>query len=286
MSPKSLHVVFGAGQVGPFLAHDLREAGHRVRVVKRTPADLGPGIEVRTGDAADAAFCREAADGAAAVYHCMNPGYDADLWATLLPIYRDNLVAAAGAAGARLVVLDNLYMLGKDLRGPITEHTPWNPCSRKGQIRADVAAGLMEAHERGDARVVVARGSDFYGPEGVGTHFGPDFWKGALAGKPANFLPNPDTPHTYHFIPDVAAALAALGQAEPDVEGRSWLLPCAPAETSREMVERFARVLGRPIRLRGLPRPLVKVVGRLVPMIREIGEMLYQWDLPFVVDDS
>jgi len=177
-------------------------------------------------------------------------------------------------------------MLGRDLRGPITEDTPWNPSSRKGEIRAEVAAGFVAAHERGDVRLVVARGSDFYGPGGVGTHFGPDFWKGALAGKPANFLPNPDTPHTYHFIPDVAAALAALGQAEPDVEGRSWLLPCAPAETSRSMVERFARALGRPIRIRGLPRPLVKAAGLFVPMIREIGEMLHQWDVPFVVDDS
>lgn len=282
----ALHVVFGAGQVGPFLARILRDAGHRVRVAKRSPADLGDGIEVRTGDAADPAFCRESARGATAVYHCMNPGYDAELWRRLLPVYQENLVAAAGAAGARLVVLDNLYMLGRDVRGPITEDTPWNPCSRKGEIRAEVAARFMESHHRGDVRLAVARSSDFYGPGGVGTHFGPAFWKGALAGKPASFLPNPDTRHTYHFIPDVAAGLAALGQAEADVEGRAWLLPCAPAETSREMVARFADALDRPIVLRGMPRPLLKVAGLFVPMLRELGEMLYQWDAPFVVDDS
>jgi len=54
----------------------------------------------------------------------------------------------------------------------------------------------------------------------------------------------PDNPHTYHFIPDVAESLKQLGTGPDEILGRPWMLPCAPAETSRELVDRFARVLG------------------------------------------
>ena len=74
-----LHVVFGAGQVGFPLAERLLAAGKRVRVAKRSSGHLPAGCETALGDAADPSFCAEAARGAAAVYHCMNPPYDARL---------------------------------------------------------------------------------------------------------------------------------------------------------------------------------------------------------------
>ncbi|MGM0669428.1 MAG: NAD-dependent epimerase/dehydratase family protein, partial [Gemmatimonadota bacterium] len=97
---------------------------------------------------------------------------------------------------------------------------------------------------------------------------------------------NPDTPHTYHFIPDVARGLMTLGLAPEDAVGRPWMLPCVPGESSRALVERFSRALGREIKLRGVPKVAMKVLELFSPMFRELGEMLYQWEVPFVVDDS
>jgi nucleoside-diphosphate-sugar epimerase len=197
----------------------------------------------------------------------------------------DNLIAAAGRAGARLVVLDNLYMLGRTGGLPMTESTPMNPCSKKGEIRAQAAAALFEAHRRGDVRAVGARAADYYGPGGSLTHLGEAFWRPALAGKPGRVLVNPDVLHTYHYIPDVAIALAALGRADDDVLGTAWMVPCAPAGTLRELVGRFAQVLHRPLRVARMPRAALKLVGLFVPLLREVDEMLYQWDEPFIVDD-
>ncbi|HYG68164.1 MAG TPA: NAD-dependent epimerase, partial [Anaeromyxobacteraceae bacterium] len=106
-----------------------------------------------------------------------------------------------------------------------------------------------------------------------------------LAGRAAPFLVSPDTPHTYHYVRDVAAGLAALGTAGDDVLGKVWMLPCAPAVTSRALVDRFAVALGRPIRIRRLPRLALSALGLAVPLIRELNEMAYQWEEPFVVDD-
>ncbi|MBZ0266946.1 NAD-dependent epimerase/dehydratase family protein, partial [bacterium] len=207
-------------------------------------------------------------------------------WNELLPKYLDNLVAAAGGAGARLVVLDNLYMLGAGGGTPLNEDTPMNPRSRKGEIRARLARSLVEAHRRGDVRAVTGRASDFYGPGGVGTHFTDRFWKQVFAGKPAEILPNPDTPHTYHYIPDVAEGLKRLGAAPDDALGRAWMLPCAPAESTRALVARFAAAIGREIHVRRMPRIAVKLLGVFMPILREVDEMLHQWDAPFVVDDT
>jgi nucleoside-diphosphate-sugar epimerase len=279
-----VHVLFGAGQVGKPLARLLMGCGKRVRIAKRSPAGAPPGAEVIQGDAADPAFCIQAAQGAATVYHCMNPPYDARTWAELVPRYMDNLIAAAGRAGARLVVLDNVYMLGRPGGRPLDEDTPPNPCSRKGEIRARAAERLFEAHRRGDVRATTGRASDYYGPGGTLTHLGDQFWRPALAGKTARVIVKPDTIHTYHYIPDVAAGLLKLG-LETDVEGRPWMLPCAPAGTMRELVARLTRKLGREIKLGRLPRWLVNVVGLFVPLVREVGEMLYQWDERFVISD-
>ena len=286
MANRELHVVFGAGQVGYLLARRLLVAGRRVRIARRSPADGPPGSEVMFGDAADLNFCTKAASGATTVYHCMNPPYDTRIWAELVPRYMDNLIAASARAGARLVVLDNLYMLGRPGGRPLNEETPINPCSRKGEIRARAAERLFCAHGRGDVVATSGRASDFYGPRGALTGVGDFFWPRALAGKTV-YSPYPlDAIHTYHYIPDVAAGLAALGCADQSAYGRPWMLPCASAGTLRELVARLATKLGRDIRVAQLPHWLIKTVAVFMRLVRELDEMLYQWDEPFVVDDS
>lgn len=280
-----MQVVFGAGQVGALLAAKLIEDGHRVRVVRRSHGEIAAGAELLPGDALDPGFCARACEGAQAVYHCMNPPYDAAAWAEVVPRLMDNLIAAAGGAGARLVVLDNLYMLGRPNGRPMNEDTPVNPCSRKGEIRARAAERLLDAHRKGQVAAVAGRASDFYGPRGTLTYLGDFFWRRALAGKEVWLPVDPDAVHTYHYIPDVAAGLAQLGCAHPDALGRVWMLPCQPAGSLRDLVARCAHALGIPIHVSRIPKVALRAIGLFVPLVREMNEMLYQWDEPFVVDD-
>jgi len=283
--PADLHVVFGSGQVGAPLARRLADGGLRVRAVRRSAAPGAGGIETRQGDAADKAFCLEAARGAAVVYHCMNPPYDTRIWAEAVPRYMENLIAAAASAGARLVVLDNLYMLGRPGGRPLDEESPMKPCSRKGEIRASAASRLFDAHRAGEVRATSGRASDYYGPGGTLTGLGDFFWPRALAGRTA-YSPAPlDIVHTYHYIPDVVAGLAALGRADDGAYGRPWMLPCQPAGTLRQLIARLAVALGRDLKVRGLPRWLTKAMAIAMPIMRELDEMLYQWDEAVVVDD-
>ena len=284
-NPRGLHVVFGAGQVGLELARRLAAAGHPVRLVRRSgqAVDL-PGVALHRADAAEPAAAAEAARGAAVAYHCLNAAYSTAAWAAELPRLQASLVAAAGRAGARLVVLDNLYALGKPKGRTLTEALPLAPCSRKGEVRARLHEALQAAVARGDVRAVTGRASDFYGPGGVMTQFGERFWRPALAGKSIGGLVDPATPHTYHFIPDVAAGLAALG-LDP-AAGGTFMLPCHPAEPTRALVERLAAALGRPIALGRVPPLLLKLLAFRLPVLRELGEMSYQWAERFEVSDA
>ncbi len=286
MPDTPLHVVFGAGQIGPLLAGRLHAAGKRVRVVRRSPAPVPvEGIEAVHGDATDAAFVAEATRGAQVVYHCINAPYFAKVWAEVLPKVQANLVAGAGRAGARLVVLDNLYAYGRTGGRPMNEDTPQAPCSRKGEIRARLAEDLLAAVKRGDVRAAMGRASDFFGPGAwEGSFLGARFWPRVLAGQAGLFFADPDARHTYHFSHDVAAGLAAIGH--DDGADGLWMLPCAPAVTARELVARCAAALGRPIPVRRVPPLALVAAGLVVPIVRELREMAYQWEEPFVVDDA
>jgi nucleoside-diphosphate-sugar epimerase len=244
-----------------------------------------PGVLAVRADATDAAAVSEAARGAAVLYHCMNPAYSVAAWTEQLPRIHRALVAAARASGARIVVLGNVYALGRPGGRRLDEDRAPSPASRKGAARAAADAVLLDAHRRGEARVVFGRASDFYGPGGEQTYFGPQFWPPVLAGKPARMIVEVDTPHTYHFVEDVAAGLETLGAAADEDFGREWRLPCAPAETTRALVGRFSAALGRPIALTRIPRLALRALGPFVPIVRELNEMAYQWDEPFVVDD-
>jgi nucleoside-diphosphate-sugar epimerase len=281
---QELHVVFGAGQVGPALARRLAAAGKAVRLVRRSGKALQlDGVQLVRADAADPAAAAEAARGAAVLYHCLNPAYSTAVWADQLPRLQRSLVAAAGAAGARLVVLDNVYALGRPGGRQLSEASPLAPCSRKGEIRARLAEALAEAVRRGEVRAVTGRASDFYGPGGHMTQFGDRFWKPALAGKRIGGVVDPSTPHTYHFIPDVAAGLAALG-LDAQAEG-TFMLPCHPAESTQALVARFAAALGRPIELGRIPPLMLWLLAFAMPILKEVNEMAYQWAEPFEIDD-
>ncbi len=61
--------------------------------------------------------------------------YDVKVWRELWPPIVSNPIEACKRANAKLIFFDNVYMYGKVV-GPTTEETPFNPCSRKGEIIA------------------------------------------------------------------------------------------------------------------------------------------------------
>lgn len=280
-----LHVVLGAGQVGLRLAEKLLGDGRRVRIVRRgAPGAARPGLEWRQGDIADLTFVRGACEGAAVVYHTANPP-QYHRWAELLPPLARGALEGARSSGAKLVVLDNVYMVGRPEKVPFDEDAPMRPCSRKGALRKRLVEQYLDAHARGEVRFTSGRAADFFGPgagamSGLGEHLA----RRLAARKPVEVFGDPDLPRSYSYIPDVVDGLAVLGARDESI-GRIWHLPVAWNGTTRELVARIGRELGIEAKVRPVPDFLLAIVGLFQPMLGAIREMTYQWKMPFLLDD-
>ncbi|HEU4407770.1 MAG TPA: NAD-dependent epimerase/dehydratase family protein [Polyangiaceae bacterium] len=279
----SLHVVLGAGQIGTRVADILLARGRRVRVVRRgRGGEPRAGLEWASGDVSDLAFAADVTRGAAVVYDCMNPPYHR--WPELLlPIGRGALHGAA-KAGAKLVALDCLYMYGRP-EGPLHEGSPLAPCSKKGALRVALAEERLAAHRGGGVRVAIGRASDFFGPNLPFSSWNARFFERIAAGKPGECMGDPDLPHSYTYAPDVARALVTLGERD-EALGRVWHLPTNPAESTRALAARLGRALGVRAEVARVPRFVLRTAGVFSPLLREVAEMAYQWDVPFVLDDA
>ncbi|MEV6127304.1 NAD-dependent epimerase/dehydratase family protein [Streptomyces violaceusniger] len=280
----SLHVVIGFGPAGAATARLLAEKGHSVRVVTTSGRSPEPGIEHVALDATDSARLTEAAQGAAAIYNCAAPPYHR--WANDWPPLASSVCAAAEATGAVLVILGNLYGYGP-VDGPMTEELPLAATGTKGRVRAAVWEQARDLHEQGRTKAVELRASDFFGP-GVtdGGHLAARVMPKVLRGKPVSSLGDPDTPHSWSYLPDVAAALAEVA-GEERAWGRAWHVPTAPARSTRDMVDRLAaQAETGPVAVRRLPSAVLGLASLVSPLLRELKEVRYQFDRPFVVDTS
>src|SRR5215469_12988062 len=250
----SLHVVFGAtGAIGGAVVGELLREGRRVRAVSRG-GRAPKGAQGVAANAAGPPQAAAAAAGAAVIYHCASPPYTR--WPELFPALTRSILGAAESSGAKLVFADNLYAYGP-VAGPLREDLPAVARGRKGKIRVQMAAQLLAAHRNGQARVVIGRASDYYGPHGTGSTAGQTVFGRILAGNKPQWTGRLDQPHTFHYLPDIARGLLVLAAGRPVPVHASIASPA-----------------------------LLAVAGIFSPLLREMRETTYQFRAPFVIDAS
>jgi nucleoside-diphosphate-sugar epimerase len=279
------HVVLGAGAVGMAVVEALVRRGESVRVVSRSGLrEPVSGVESVAGDLSDASFAESVTHGARVIYQALNPPYHR--WAQEFPGLQAAAIAAAQSSGAHLVVMDNVYMYGRANGRPFTEDRDSSPHTRKGRVRAAMARDLMAAHGAGRVRVTVGRASDYFGPRtGEQSLIGDWVIPPALAGKTASVMGDPDMPHTYTFAPDIGENLVRLGERD-EAFGRVWHLPSPETRTTREVVALVFEATGTEPRLKVTPAWQLRALGLVNRTVREINEMRYEFDEPFIVDAS
>lgn len=279
------HVVFGTGQVGNPLVAALVSRGHDVVAVNRDGRGHWPGARVVAGDATDPAFTTRVCASADAVYFCLNAASYAR-WAEQFPPLQRGVLHGAARAGARLVVLENLYAYGPPRGRTLVESMDLAPTSAKSATRAAMTRELLAAHEAGQVEVVIGRASDYVGPGATRSAIGDNVFAAAVAGRAARLMGDPDQPHTLSYTPDVARGLVELGTAS-GVTGRAWHLPVAETRTLRQVVEEVYALAGRRRpRILAAGRLTLRAVGLVKPEVRDYVHTLYQFTEPWVVSDA
>jgi len=285
-----LQVVAGAGPVGWTIAEQLAAQGHRVRVLTRSgsgpdhPAVERLRVDVNDADALSAALVDEDGTAATAVYMCIHgSAYRADVWARELPAAEQIVLDAAARLSEKTVVVfpESLYSYSEPHR-VMTEDSPREATTGKRGVRRQLLAARA-AHRAPTVSVVA---SDFFGPRALNAMAGERMVPTVLAGKKVRVLGSADLPHSFTYVPDLAATMIAAA-GEPAVWNSVLHAPTGPAVTQREIAAAFARAAGLPAPAVGtIPSWLVRAGAVMNRDMEELAEMLYQFTAPFVMDSA
>ncbi len=280
-----LNVVIGAGPVGGALVERLAGENRPTRVVtRRGTADVPAGVEVAAADIAEPGAAERACEGASVVFGCVGlPGYEH--WPELWPPLMNGMLRGAESSGATFVFMDNLYMYGP-VDGPRTEDMALTNYGDKPAVRAKITRTWQAAHDAGRVRAAAVRASDFYGPGVTLAALGEVTFGRMSRGKSAQTFGDPDQPHSFTYVPDIARALVSVANGGDEVLGQAWHVPNAPDRTVRQLLTAFADEIGVDLKIQTLPPWGMSLLGLINPTVRESKEMLYQWDRPFQADHS
>ena len=276
-----LNVVIGAsGGVGSAVTRLLAGDSVNVRAANRSGSfDAPAAVETVATDALDAETVRQTCAGAATVFHCAHPEED---YSQFVPM-TENIVAGAEAAGAKLIMAASAYPYGK-VDGPMTEDMPYHPEAPSGEYHARGAEIVMEAHEAGRVRAAIGRASNYFGPNAGRTWPGIDF-EDARKGETAQVIGDVDEPHTYTYVDDFANALITLAENEQAL-GQVWHVPGAETLTTRQFLEMVYSEANHELNIRAGSRFILTVMGWFNSDIVPALEVLYQFERPFILDDT
>lgn len=286
MTTPELHVIFGSGAVGQAIAQTLAQRGKAVRVVNRSgklPAGIPRNVAVVAADVWATDSLANAVQGATHIYQAAQPEYHE--WVTKFVPFQTNILNAVAKVGAKMIVVDNLYMYADTNGKPINEKTPIQPHTRKGQARAQAAQVILDAHRAGRVQAVIGRASNFFGAGALNSTHGERMFGFAIRGKAADLYGNINLPHSATFVNDFGKALVVLGENE-NAFGRAWIVPTAEPVTQREFVEMIFTELGQPPKMRSVNKLMLSMFGLFVPPAKEMVEMMYEFEKPYIVNSD
>ncbi len=277
------HLVVGAGPVGTATAREAAARGHDVVLASRSGRGPAvPGVTRVAVDATDPTALTALARGCTVVHNALNPTRY-DRWAQEWPPMWAALVAAARASGAVLVTVGNLYGYGRP-DGPMREGDPLRPVESKGAVRVRMWEQALAAHRAGDFPAAEVRASDYVGAGAVSS--ATLAMRAVVAGRTARVVGRPDVPHSWTSTGDVARLAVAVA-ADPAAHGRAWHVPTNAPRTQRELLEQVAAVAGAPSpRISPTPTLVLRAIGLLHRPVRAVADVAYQFEVPFVLDDS
>ena len=281
-----MHAILGAGgAIGAGLVKELRHMRHRVRLVGRKPHRVEGAHEILSADLANMDQTVRAIEGAKVVHLIVGLKYDVKIWRDLWPLIMSNTIEACKRVNAKLIFFDNVYMYGKVI-GPMTEESPFNPCSKKGEIRAQIATTLLDQIKAGNLKAMIARSADFYGPSARTSVANMLVFNKFADGAAASWLVDDAVPHSFTYTPDAAKSMALLATSK-FAWNQTWHLPTASnPPTGKEFIHMAAREFGVKANYRVLGRRLIKFAGWFDSDVRESYEMLYQNGAPYLFDST
>jgi len=278
-------ILGSGGAIGIDLARELKKYSDKVRLISRNPKKVNEDDELFSCNLADSTLVETALKGVEVAYLTVGLQYRTKVWQKEWPLIIRNVILACKKHKTKLVFFDNVYMYNPRKISPMTEETEVLPSSEKGKVRAEIAGIIMDEIKTGKFQALIARSADFYGPGIKNSVFNETVVKNLIAGKKANWFCSVNFKHSFTYTPDAAKATALLGNTA-DAYGQVWHLPTAPPLTGKEWIEIVSKELGVKPKIQVVPKFILKIVGLVNPLMKELVEMIYQYDRDYDFDSS
>ena len=196
-------------------------------------------------------------------------------WQEFWPSFAKRVANVIRKTKTRTVFFDNVYSYGL-VEGVMSEDTPYNPVSKKGEIRREVDE-VFDSLIAEDLPVFVAKAPDFYGPRALSSFFGKRFHEQLAKGK-FEWFGDPTLEHTLGYIPDFPPALHELLHSQ---NTGVYHLPVSEELMSAEKIKKILEEqTGRTYEYSLLRGRLLWFLGLFTPVLRELREMMYQYEHP------
>lgn len=280
-------ILGSGGAIGRELAKALNAYTKEIRLVSRNPQKVNPDDELVSADLLNHDDMKRAVSGSSVVYITIGFDYSINSWRANWPRFMRSAIDACLAEGCKLVFFDNIYMYDPEYLNPMDENTPINPTSKKGAVRKEIAEMLMDGVASGTLTALIARCADYYGPSIKNTSMLTETVFNNLAqGKKANWLGSLDYKHSFTYTVDAGKATALLGNTD-EAFNQVWHLPtAADPMTGRELIQAIAGEMGVEPKIQAAPKFLVRILGLFMPIMKEMVEMIYQYDRDYVFDSK
>ena len=282
-----MQTILGAnGTIGNELSKHLPAYAKGVRQVSRNPKKINQSDQTVSADLLDFSQTEKAVEGSDVVYLTAGLKYEARVWEVQWPKVMRNSIDACKKHNAKLVFFDNVYAYGQVV-GRMTEETPFNPNSRKGEVRAKIATMLLEEIKSKNITAMIVRSADFYGPQVSQSVTDATVTQRLKKGKSAQWIGDPNTIHSFTYTPDAGRALAILGNT-PNAFNQTWhALTSNETISGQEYIKMACAPLNRPFNgVTALSKFSVRLLGLFVPVLRELVEMMYQFENDYIFDST
>jgi nucleoside-diphosphate-sugar epimerase len=280
------HTLLGAGgSIGIPLVNELLKANEQVRLVSRSGHTM-QGAESHNADITSYEEVLNSVKDSDVVYLLAGLKYDIRVWREQWPKIMQNTIDACKRANAKLIFLDNNYSYGR-VNGKMTEDTPYNPCSNKGEVRAKIAAQLENEYKQNNLDAIIARAADFYGPYAT-TNSVPFLmvFDRMLKGQKAQWMMNADKIHTFSYTLDCAKGLKILADKKESFN-RTWHLPSFnPPINGKSFIRLVADELGMKADYSIMKKWMLNLAGLFNRTVNEVVEMLYQVESDYYFDST
>ena len=273
-----MHTILGAGgATGNELTKELSKNNATIRLVSRRPVvNEGPNISWQKADLLIYPETLAAVKGSSVIYICNGVGYANEDWQKQWPIIMQNVINCGKETGARIIFVDNTYMYGRAI-GPITENMPYNPCSVKGEVRAQIATQFMEEVKAGNIKGAIARAPGFYGTDSMQSTLDVMVLSNYSKKRRAMWFGNPAYTRNFGYMPDIGRALYLLGQ-HPETDSQVWHTPTASPLKGIEFIEMAAGIYGVPGKYRRIDKWMLRTMSLFNKAAANQLEMFYSWE--------